>query len=78
MSLELKGFDHKHGRAVLEQCFEFINRQTNLPDNSPESSFCYFIMVRHNNAPVRMRCLSEDDMTATLAILLIAKFFVRL
>src|SRR5215212_3109765 len=56
---------------LLQQCFEFIDCQTGLTNDSSERSFGYFFVVRNSNATMRIRTLSENNMTAALSILFV-------
>jgi hypothetical protein len=72
MSLELKGFGFKQVEMVLEQRFELIYRQANIPNDCSQSSSSHFMMVGHDNTSMWLRCLSKNYVTAALSVLLIA------
>jgi len=64
----------RRGCNALQQSLELIHRETSLPDNSPQRTFCYFVMVRHDYAPMRCHRLPENNVAAMLAILFLADF----
>jgi hypothetical protein len=57
-----------------QERFEFINSQTSMTNYASQRTLCYFFVVRNDDATMRICRLSENHVTAALAILFVAEF----